>query len=427
MTRVLLLLLFVAAASTGALAQLPAPPPWAYTVNPPPVPGARPAPPDPAPQLVPGSSVSLTVAQTRDAFNPPDWHPSAHPPMPESVAHGRRPEMRACGFCHLVNGQGRPENASLAGLPAAYIVQQMADFKNGDRKSAEPRMGPPNAMIQDAKAATDEEVRTAAAYFASFPFKKWISVTEADEVPKTRIAGSMHVPTGEGSEPLGQRIIEMPSDLRRTELRDASSGFVAYVPKGSIAGSAQRLSTWRIIRSRIRKEDTAARIGLAHFAISLPTGKPDGSKGLADRIRTEIASNPLNLGGKPVRLAASGGVLTPESHPGLTAVSVMEECQQVLEAAIKAGGNCVLGDVDIRKIRADVLLPSRPVPPQKTELQIGQVRIDDLLGQIEKGNTQSVVEQLPQTLKRLLPLLRLMNERQRQQLIQFLQKLAEQG
>ncbi len=211
------------------------PPPWAYTVNPPPVPGAKPAPPDPAPRQVPGSSVSLTVVQTRDAFNPPDWHPAAHPPMPDSVAKGRRPELRACGFCHLVNGQGRPENASLAGLPAAYIVQQMIDFKNGDRKSAEPKMGPPNAMIQDAKAATDEEVRTAAAYFASFPFTKWIRVVETGDVPKTRIAGSMHVPAGEGTEPLGQRIIEMPEDLRRTELRDASSGFVAYVPKGSIA------------------------------------------------------------------------------------------------------------------------------------------------------------------------------------------------
>jgi len=120
-----------------------------------------PAPPDPAPQQLPGSTASLTVAQTRDAFNPPDGHPSAHPPMPESVAHGRRPEMRACGFCHLVNGQGRPENASLAGLPAAYLVQQMADFRNGDRKSAEPKIGPPNAMIQDAKAANDEDVRTA--------------------------------------------------------------------------------------------------------------------------------------------------------------------------------------------------------------------------------------------------------------------------
>jgi len=224
------------AAAVVVCAQAPAPPPWAYTVNPPPAPGARPAPPaaDPAPQSVTGSAVSLTVAQTRDAYNPPDWHPESHPPMPASVAHGRPKEMRACGFCHLVNGQGRPENASLAGLPAAYIIQQMADFKNGDRKSAEPRMGPPNAMIQDAKAATDDDIRTAAAYFSSFPYKRWIRVVEAKDVPKTRIAGSMHVPTNDGTEPLGRRIIEMPEDLRRTELRDASSGFVAYVPAGSI-------------------------------------------------------------------------------------------------------------------------------------------------------------------------------------------------
>lgn len=213
----------------------PAPPPWAYTVNPPPPPGATPPAADPTPRQVPGSTLSFTVAQTRDAFNPPDWHPASHPPMPASVAHGRRPELRACGFCHLVNGQGRPENASLAGLPAAYIVQQMVDFKNGQRRSAEPRMAPPNAMIQDAKAATDEEIMSAAAYFSAIPYKKWVRVVEAREVPKTRIAGWMHVPDGAGTEPLGQRIIETPEDLARTELRDASSGFVAYVPPGSIA------------------------------------------------------------------------------------------------------------------------------------------------------------------------------------------------
>lgn len=229
---------------TGA--QAPQPPPWAYTVNPPAAPGAKPSASASAqsgstelrrdePRTIPGSSVTLTVAQTRDANNPPDWFPEAHPPMPPSVAHGRKGELRACGFCHLVNGQGRPENASLAGLPAAYIVQQMADFKNGDRKSAEPRMGPPNAMIQDAKAATDEDIRTAAAYFSSFPYKKWIRVVESAEVPKTRIQGSMHVPTNDGAEPMGRRIIEIPEDVSRTELRDASSGFVAYVPLGSIA------------------------------------------------------------------------------------------------------------------------------------------------------------------------------------------------
>jgi hypothetical protein len=46
------------------------------------------------------------------------------------VRSDRKPEVYACGFCHRVDGLVGPENASLAGLPEAYIVQQMADFKS---------------------------------------------------------------------------------------------------------------------------------------------------------------------------------------------------------------------------------------------------------------------------------------------------------
>ncbi len=55
-------------------------------------------------------------------------------------------------------------------------------------------------------------------------------------VPKTRIAGGMFL-TQEGGEkePLGDRIIETPENTEGTELlRDARSGFFAYVPVGSI-------------------------------------------------------------------------------------------------------------------------------------------------------------------------------------------------
>ncbi len=215
--------------------------PWAYPVNPPPAPGTPPPargaapPPDPAPQHLPGTDVALTLAQTRNLFDIPDWYPTDHPALPDVVQHGRRPDVRACGYCHLPNGQGRPENASLAGLPVSYFLQQMADFKNGTRKSAEPRMGPPAAMIAVAKASTDEENRAAAEYFRSVTLKPWIRVVEANTVPKTRIAAGMLAPAEPaGTEPVGARIIEVPEDLPRTELRDSKSGFVAYVPVGSV-------------------------------------------------------------------------------------------------------------------------------------------------------------------------------------------------
>jgi cytochrome c553 len=213
------------------------PPIWAYPVVPQGTPPAPPAPPDDgSPKRLPGTTVTLTLKQTRDFANVPDWHPDDHPPMPDIVAHGRPPEVRfGCGYCHYPNGRGRPENASVAGLPAAYIIQQMADFKNGVRKSSEPKMGPPALMATLSKSVSDADVKAAAEYFASLKWTQWIKVTEASTVPKTRIAGGMFIPAeGGGTEPLGKRILEMPEDRERTELRDSQSPFVAYVPVGSI-------------------------------------------------------------------------------------------------------------------------------------------------------------------------------------------------
>ena len=208
------------------------PPGWAYPVNPP---DDKPAPDDGSLKHVPGSSKAMTQTQALDSFNIPDWHPDEHPAMPDVVEHGRKPAVRGCGYCHLPNGLGRPENASLASLPASYIEQQIADFRRGARTSSEPRMTPPAGMIVIAAAASDAEVKAAAGYFSNLKLKPWIRVVETSTVPKTRVSGSMLVQVeGGGTEPIGQRIIETPENLERTELRDSASGFIAYVPVGSI-------------------------------------------------------------------------------------------------------------------------------------------------------------------------------------------------
>jgi cytochrome c553 len=61
-------------------------------------------------------------------------------------------------------------------------------------------------------------------------------VVETSKVPKTKIVGGMFVALdGQGEEPLGERIIEVPENAEATQvLRDPRSGFVAYVPVGSI-------------------------------------------------------------------------------------------------------------------------------------------------------------------------------------------------
>jgi cytochrome c553 len=119
-------------------------------------------------------------------------------------------------------------------------VRQVQDFRSGARKSSEPASLPINLMITVAKSVSDAELRTAADYFSALRPKPWIRVVETDAVPATRVARWMLVPAPEtATEPIGQRIIELPESLERTELRDDASGFIAYVPAGSIqAGEA---------------------------------------------------------------------------------------------------------------------------------------------------------------------------------------------
>lgn len=239
------------AAALNAAAQHPS---WAYGFVDPPPPGSVPAayvppPPIPAPAAaapaaapdptalrVPGSTRTYTRAESNNVYGSVDWFPNEHPAPPEIVARGRAAAgIFACGLCHYIGGQGRMENAGIAGLPYEYFVQAMMDFKNDLRHSADPRKVNTNRMVAFAKAMTDEEIRASARYYAAIPWTQYIRVVETTTVPKTRLQNGMFVKLeGTDTEPLGMRIVESPEDFERTEMRDPHSGFVAYVPPGSI-------------------------------------------------------------------------------------------------------------------------------------------------------------------------------------------------
>jgi len=228
------LLAIGAADAPRAASSIPA---WAYAIpDPPPAGAVTPPAPDTSPKQLPGSTLSFTRQQIADGFGPADWFPGDHPAMPEIVAHGKRPDVRACGLCHYPNGKGRQENAGVAGLPVSYFIQTMNDFKNGLRKSAESRKANTNLMAAYAKAMTPEEIKETAEYFGSMKWTPWIRVVETAMVSKMVSRGGIWVPReGDEKEPIGMRIVETPENPERTELlRDPRSGFVAYAPVGSI-------------------------------------------------------------------------------------------------------------------------------------------------------------------------------------------------
>jgi cytochrome c553 len=210
-------------------------PAWVFPLNPP-VPASG-APYDDAKQLhVPNSKLAFTEAQLNDLFAAPDWHPDSHAAMPSVVSRGNSPEVYACGFCHTPGGQGRPENASLAGLPAAYIIQQVADFKSGTRKSAWlAPYRPADLMIRVATHATADEVAAAAQYFSAQQLRPRVVVVERSRVPQSHVVGWVYVEDGRGGdEPLGERLLEFAPDASRHENRDDEMRYIAYAPAGSI-------------------------------------------------------------------------------------------------------------------------------------------------------------------------------------------------
>ncbi len=232
------LLLAAAVLALGGAGQPPSYPDWAYGVPTPENEATAPRD-DGTVYSLPGSDGRFTRSQISGAGRkaPADWYPGDHPVMPRIIAAGDPGrEITACAACHYPNGKGRPQNANLAGLNAAYLARQLREMKSGSRKSAEPRKHNAQQMVDFAKAMTEAEIVEAAAYYASLRPTVPIKVVETATVVKMRSQEGMWLPHEDRSrQPIANRVVETPANVDREQLRDPHAGFIAYVPVGAVA------------------------------------------------------------------------------------------------------------------------------------------------------------------------------------------------
>ena len=69
-----------------------------------------------------------------------------------------------CANCHGTHGIAKGEMKTLAGRPAAELIQLMNEFRSGSR--------PATIMHQISKGYTDEQIRLVAGYLAALPAAK---------------------------------------------------------------------------------------------------------------------------------------------------------------------------------------------------------------------------------------------------------------
>jgi cytochrome c553 len=259
--RVLFAVALVAVATAAVMAQqnTPAPtgpippglPEWAYT---PPIPGVKPVSAlpedDNATVSIPGTTRTFTRGQLRAVKETMDWHPEDRRGTIPDIARFGKQGVRQCTLCHTPDGAGRPENAPISSYHPVYFVQQMEDFRNGLRRSADPRKANTNVMIGFAKATTREEDQLAAEYFAQQPYPRRMKVVESKMAPRVRMQGGMHMATppneGGGMEPIkADEIVEIPDDNVRAEVRDTRLTWTAYVPPGTLNRGKQAAAKYQ--------------------------------------------------------------------------------------------------------------------------------------------------------------------------------------
>jgi len=188
------------------------------------------------------SSGCLAESRPEWAFFVPD---AATPKIATAPAAPAVEAQAPCALCHLPNGAGHVESAALAGLPADYIVRQFTLFRSGERHI---NVGGPRAeqLLTALKSGyTDEQVSDAAAYYSALAPRTWISVREAEWVPKSVVDPDSLMRTAladHGTELLGNRIVELPENESAPRNRDSHSEFIAYVPRGSLA-AGKRLAS----------------------------------------------------------------------------------------------------------------------------------------------------------------------------------------
>ena len=179
-----------------------------------------------------------------------------------------------------------------------------------------------------------------------------------------------------------------------------------FIRAGKQAADAMLMRVAEVISRLIRKEDTAARIGVAQFAVSLPSADVDGASVFANRLWRQVREVELLHEGRSVPLTVSIGVLSPSPHPGQTARTVLEEAALVLRTALQAGGDQVVTPAGVRSG-----LPGQPLQPASEPFVPPPISVEQALAMLASGRRDDVARHLSSLREQLAPLLEMLESK----------------
>jgi diguanylate cyclase (GGDEF)-like protein len=167
-----------------------------------------------------------------------------------------------------------------------------------------------------------------------------------------------------------------------------------------------------LVRTTVRTEDSAARIGAAQFAVVLPTCEAPGALVLAGRLARLVEAAALRHQKRGITYKVNIGIATPSDYPDLG----LKEIVQLADDALKqAGGGKIVAHQ-----------PPGQEPAKPTAPPVGETpTLERALELIAAGRSDAVAPHVPVLLKRLVPLLKLATRHHAAALAAYLDKLAK--
>ena len=153
----------------------------------------------------------------------------------------------------------------------------------------------------------------------------------------------------------------------------------------------------KVLRQAVRKEDTIAHDGLSTFSISLPAAQAEAASDMADRICRVIGNNTVTHKGEKIKLSISIGVCAVDPGMKITPDEMLDKVDLELRKAIRKGRS----KFSMYQVVNKALDTYKPI-----------ISIDKVLEEIDRGYTDSAVEQIEDILRVLNPIHELLNDAQ---------------
>ena len=142
------------------------------------------------------------------------------------------------------------------------------------------------------------------------------------------------------------------------------------------------------LNQHVRKEDMAARVGLAKFALFLNYTTLKKAEALAQRIIDEIPTRKLTT--KNFTFTASAGIFEPDINKDSTFKEIYSAAETCLGKAIKQGGNILVSESNLPVIEIDSVEP---------------LSVEQAIKLLEQGEADEVKPHLEHLYEELKPLL----------------------